>query len=64
LGELTEREAQILKMRFGLGGFRQHTLKELGEIFDLTRERIRQIQKGALRKLRQSNIREKIEHYY
>jgi RNA polymerase primary sigma factor len=64
LDELTEREAQILKMRFGLGGYRQYTLKELGEIFGLTRERIRQIQKGALRKLRQSHIREKIEHYY
>lgn len=64
LDELTEREAKILKMRFGLGGYRQYTLKELGEIFSLTRERIRQIQKGALRKLRQSHIREKIEHYY
>lgn len=64
LDELTEREAKILKMRFGLGGYRQYTLKELGEIFGLTRERIRQIQKGALRKLRQSHIREKIEHYY
>jgi RNA polymerase primary sigma factor len=64
LNELTEREAQILKMRFGLGGSRSHTLKELGEIFGITRERIRQIQKGALRKLREPSIRFQLEQYY
>lgn len=64
LGELTEREAQILTMRFGLAGSRQHTLKELGEIFGITRERIRQIQKGALRKLREPGIRFQLEQYY
>ena len=64
LNELTEREAQILTMRFGLGGSRQHTLKELGEIFGITRERIRQIQKGALRKLREPGVRNKLEHYF
>jgi len=56
LDELTEREASILKLRFGLGGKQIHTLKELGEIFGITRERIRQIQKGALRKLRHPMI--------
>lgn len=64
LNELTEREAQILKMRFGLGGSRQHTLKELGEIFGITRERIRQIQKGALKKLREPSIRFQLEQHY
>lgn len=63
LSALTEREAQILTMRFGLGGTRQHTLKELGEIFGITRERIRQLQKGALKKLREPNIRRNLEHY-
>lgn len=59
---LTEREAKILILRFGLGGERQHTLKELGEIFGITRERIRQIQKGALRKLRHPGVRQKLQY--
>jgi RNA polymerase primary sigma factor len=64
LNELTEREAKILTLRYGLGGARKHTLKELGEIFDITRERIRQIQKGALRKLRHPNVRRKLRNYF
>ncbi len=63
LGILTEREAEILKLRFGLGGRKSHTLKELGEIFGVTRERIRQIQQGALRKLRHPQVRRKLRHY-
>jgi RNA polymerase primary sigma factor len=63
LKELTEREARILTLRFGLAGSRKHTLKELGEIFGITRERIRQIQKGALRKLRHPNVRRKLRYY-
>jgi RNA polymerase primary sigma factor len=63
LSVLTEREAQILTLRYGLGGTRQHTLKELGEKFGITRERIRQIQKGAIKKLRDPNIRKKLHHY-
>lgn len=63
LSVLTEREAQILTLRYGLGGARQHTLKELGEKFNITRERIRQIQKGAIKKLRNPNIRKKLQHY-
>lgn len=62
LNMLTEREAKILTLRFGLGGERQHTLKELGEIFGITRERIRQIQKGALRKLRHPGVRQKLQY--
>jgi RNA polymerase primary sigma factor len=64
LNVLTEREAQILTLRFGLGGARQHTLKELGEIFGITRERIRQIQKGALKKLRNPSVRRMLRHYF
>lgn len=64
LNVLTEREAKILRLRFGLGGERKHTLKELGDIFGITRERIRQIQKGALRKLRHPNVRRKLRHYF
>lgn len=64
LNDLTDREAKILTLRFGLNGSRKHTLKELGEIFGITRERIRQIQKGALRKLRHPNIRQKLRNYY
>ena len=52
LGTLTEREEKILRMRFGLGHQREHTLEEIGECFDVTRERIRQIEAKALRKLR------------
>jgi len=64
LNELTEREAKILILRYGLNGSRKHTLKELGEIFGITRERIRQIQKGALRKLRHPSVRQKLRNYY
>lgn len=64
LNELTEREARILILRYGLAGERRHTLKELGEIFGITRERIRQIQKGALRKLRRPHFRRKLRNYF
>ena len=52
LGTLTAREAQVLRMRFGLDGGNERTLAEIGASFDLTRERIRQIETQALRKLR------------
>jgi RNA polymerase primary sigma factor len=52
LSGLTEREQHILRMRFGIGGTAEHTLEEVGRIFGVTRERIRQIQASALRKLR------------
>jgi RNA polymerase primary sigma factor len=63
LGELSEREASIIKLRFGLGGNRSHTLKELGEIFGVTRERIRQIQQKALRKLRSPQNQVRLRNY-
>ena len=52
LGSLTAREAQVLRMRFGIGMNTDHTLEEVGKQFDVTRERIRQIEAKALRKLR------------
>ena len=52
---LTPREEQVLKMRFGFGDGNEHTLEEVGQRFSVTRERIRQIEAKALRKLRQSS---------
>jgi len=54
LSSLTEREARVLQMRFGIGMKTDHTLEEIGKQFDVTRERIRQIESKALRKLAQS----------
>ena len=52
LGSLTAREAKVLRMRFGIGMNTDHTLEEVGKQFDVTRERIRQIEAKALRKLK------------
>jgi RNA polymerase primary sigma factor len=52
LATLSPREEQVLKMRFGIGERANHTLEEVGQDFDVTRERIRQIEAKALRKLR------------
>jgi RNA polymerase primary sigma factor len=52
LAELTPREQRILRMRFGIGGAGEHTLEEVGQVFGVTRERIRQIEAKALVKLR------------
>jgi RNA polymerase primary sigma factor len=52
LSTLSEREARILSMRFGLGNTEERTLEEIGEAVSLTRERVRQIEVKALRKLR------------
>ena len=63
---LTEREAKVLKLRFGLEDGRTRTLEEVGKEFDVTRERIRQIEAKALRKLkhptRSKRLRDFIEH--
>ena len=52
LHSLTEREEKIIRMRFGIGMGREHTLEEVGNYLKLTRERIRQIEIKALKKLR------------
>ncbi len=54
LSKLTSREAKVLRMRFGIGLGTDHTLEEIGNQFDVTRERIRQIEAKALQKLRQN----------
>jgi len=60
---LTAREARILRLRFGLDSGRPHTLKEVGRKFNLTRERIRQIEQEALYKLRHPRRRAKLMSY-
>jgi len=63
LKTIPEREAKVLKMRFGLGDGNEHTLEEIGDQFKVTRERIRQIETKALRKLKHPNRREKLESF-
>ena len=63
LESLSEREAKVLKMRFGLDGFRPITLEEVGREFEVTRERIRQIEAKALRKLKHPSRRKKLHDY-
>jgi len=60
---LTERERTVLKMRFGLGDGRQRTLEEVGKAFQVTRERIRQIEAKALRKLKHPTRAKKLREY-
>ena len=55
LDTLPERERDVLKVRYGIGSDRAHTLEEVGREFKVTRERIRQIEAKALRKLRQQS---------
>ena len=64
LGTLTEREAAVLRMRFGMYDGRTHTLEEVGQIFGVTRERIRQIENKAIRKLRHPSRAKKIKDFY
>jgi len=59
----TQREASILKMRFGLGDGNEHTLEEVGQQYKVTRERIRQIQEKAIRKLKRSRYSRKLKSF-
>jgi RNA polymerase primary sigma factor len=63
LKSLTEREAKVLKMRFGLGDGNEHTLEEVGQQFKVTRERIRQIEAKALRKLKHPSRSKKLRSF-
>jgi RNA polymerase primary sigma factor len=63
LAALSEREAKVLRMRFGLGGKRPMTLEEVGKEFGVTRERIRQIEAKALRKLKHPSRRKKLQDF-
>ena len=63
IATLTDREQKIIRLRFGIGGGRPHTLEEVGAEFDVTRERIRQIEAKALSKLRKNKETKKLHEY-
>lgn len=63
IATLTDREQKIIRLRFGIGGGRPHTLEEVGNEFDVTRERIRQIEAKALSKLRKNKDTKKLHEY-
>ena len=63
LSTLDEREAEVIRLSFGIGSNQKATLEEIGERFNLTRERIRQIKENALRKLRNSKRSNKLKDY-
>lgn len=63
LDTLSDREKKVLKLRFGLGGKKPMTLEEVGKVFGVTRERIRQIEANAIRKLKHPSRRKKLQDY-
>ncbi|MBI5406481.1 MAG: RNA polymerase sigma factor RpoD, partial [Nitrospirae bacterium] len=63
LKTLTPREEKVLRMRFGIGEVTDHTLEEVGQTFDVTRERIRQIEAKALRKLRHPSRSKRLKSF-
>ena len=63
IATVTDREQKIIRLRFGIGGGRPHTLEEVGAEFDVTRERIRQIEAKALSKLRKNKDTKKLHEY-
>ncbi len=63
LERLTERETKILKMRFGLSDGMEHTLEEVGQLYNVTRERIRQIESKALKKLKQPHLSYRLKSF-
>lgn len=64
LNTLTDREAEILSMRYGMHGGNPQTLEEVGKVFGVTRERIRQLENKAIRKLQHPSRAKKIKDYY
>jgi RNA polymerase primary sigma factor len=63
LSALTDREEKIIRLRFGIGEKAEYTLEEIGKRFNVSRERIRQIEKKALNRLRHSSRREKLRYF-
>jgi RNA polymerase primary sigma factor len=63
LSTLTEKESNVIKYRFGLNGERPHSLKEIGDKYNLTKERIRQIEKKAISRLRHPSRSQKLRSY-
>jgi len=63
LSTLSEREAKIIKLRFGIGVGYPRTLEEVGQIFNVTRERVRQIEAKAIRKLRHPSRSKYLREY-
>ena len=63
LGILKDREQKVLKMHYGIGGFRQLNLNEIAEEFGLSRERVRQIRDKAVRRLRHRSISDRLRNY-
>ena len=63
LSTLTPREEKVLRMRLGIGEHSDHTLEEVGQDFDVTRERIRQIEAKALRKLRHPSREKRLRDF-
>jgi RNA polymerase sigma factor (sigma-70 family) len=63
LASLTPRESKVLKLRFGIGIEKEHTLEEIASIFDVTRERIRQIEARVLRKMRHPSRSDRLKPF-
>ncbi len=63
LGELQPREAQVLRLRYGIGTNHDHTLEEVGQAMGLTRERVRQIESAAIRRLRSQEFQERLRDH-
>ncbi len=63
LSTVSHREGDIIKRYYGLNGYHQHTLAEIGIVFDLTRERVRQIKEKALRRLKQPSNNQSLKSY-
>lgn len=63
LSTLTDKEAEVIRYRFGLNGYRPMSLKEIGDVFNLTKERIRQIEKKAIKRLQHPTRMNRLEAY-
>ena len=63
LDDLTAREASVIRLRYGIGSNRDHTLEEVGKALGLTRERVRQIESAALSKLRSNAAKARLKDY-